>query len=45
MTKLNNSLFLTERELLDDENYKPGFIYHGNILLEIHSTVHTILSL
>ena len=45
MTKLNNSLFLTESELLDDENYTPGLLYHGNILLEIHSTVHTILSL
>jgi hypothetical protein len=44
MTRLSNSLFLTEKELLDDENYAPGLLYHGNILLHIGSTVNSILS-
>lgn len=45
MTRLSNSLFLTENELLDDENYSPGLLYHGNILLKVASTVEGILSL
>ncbi len=46
MSTLNPpKIFLAENELLDDENYIPGLLHHGNIIIQTFAIVSGVLSL